>query len=84
MAHKKAGGSSRNGRDSSGQRLGVKTYGGQAIKAGTIIMRQHGTKIHPGQNVGIGRDNTLFALIDGVVKSDVAGDKTRANVFPVE
>ena len=84
MAHKKAGGSSRNGRDSSGQRLGVKTYGGQAIKAGTIIMRQHGTKIHPGQNVGIGRDNTLFALIDGVVKFDVAGDKKRANVLPVE
>jgi large subunit ribosomal protein L27 len=84
MAHKKAGGSSRNGRDSSGQRLGVKTYGGQAIKAGTIIMRQHGTKIHPGKNVGIGRDNTLFALIDGVVKFDVAGDKKRANVYPVE
>lgn len=84
MAHKKAGGSSRNGRDSSGQRLGVKRYGGQAIKAGTIIMRQHGTKIHPGQNVGIGRDNTLFALIDGIVKFDVAGDKKRANVFPAE
>ena len=84
MAHKKAGGSSRNGRDSSGQRLGVKIYGGQAIKAGTIIMRQHGTKIHPGKNVGIGRDNTLFALIDGIVKFDVAGDKKRANVYPVE
>ncbi len=84
MAHKKAGGSSRNGRDSSGQRLGVKIYGGQAIKAGTIIMRQHGTKIHPGENVGIGRDNTLFALIDGIVKFDVAGDKKRANVYPVE
>ncbi|MGD9578056.1 MAG: 50S ribosomal protein L27 [Syntrophorhabdus sp.] len=84
MAHKKAGGSSRNGRDSSGQRLGVKIYGGQAIKAGTIIMRQNGTKIHPGQNVGIGRDNTLFALIDGIVKFDVAGDKKRANVYPVE
>jgi large subunit ribosomal protein L27 len=84
MAHKKAGGSSRNGRDSSGQRLGVKIYGGQAIKAGTIIMRQHGTKIHPGTNVGIGRDNTLFALIDGIVKFDVAGDKKRANVYPVE
>jgi len=84
MAHKKAGGSSRNGRDSSGQRLGVKIYGGQAIKAGTIIMRQHGTKIHPGANVGIGRDNTLFALIDGIVKFDVAGDKKRANVYPVE
>jgi large subunit ribosomal protein L27 len=84
MAHKKAGGSSRNGRDSSGQRLGVKIYGGQAIKAGTIIMRQHGTKIHPGKNVGIGRDYTLFALIDGVVKFDETGDKKRANVFPVE
>jgi large subunit ribosomal protein L27 len=84
MAHKKAGGSSRNGRDSSGQRLGVKIYGGQVIKSGTIIMRQHGTKIHPGKNVGIGRDNTLFALIDGVVKFDVSGDKKRANVYPVE
>ena len=84
MAHKKAGGSSRNGRDSSGQRLGVKIYGGQAIKAGTIIMRQHGTKIHPGNNVGIGRDYTLFALIDGIVKFDVARDKKRANVYPVE
>ncbi len=84
MAHKKAGGSSRNGRDSSGQRLGVKIYGGQVIKSGTIIMRQHGTKIHPGKNVGIGRDNTLFALIDGVVKFDMAGDKKRANVYPIE
>ncbi|HNQ47154.1 MAG TPA: 50S ribosomal protein L27 [Syntrophorhabdus sp.] len=84
MAHKKAGGSSRNGRDSRGQRLGVKTYGGQTIKAGTIIMRQHGTKIHPGKNVGIGRDNTLFALIDGTVKFDIAGDKKRAHVYPVE
>jgi large subunit ribosomal protein L27 len=84
MAHKKAGGSSRNGRDSSGQRLGVKIYGGQVIKSGTIIMRQHGTKIHPGKNVGIGRDNTLFALIDGVVKFDVTGDKKRANVYPIE
>lgn len=84
MAHKKAGGSSRNGRDSSGQRLGVKAYGGQAIKAGTIIMRQHGTKIHPGKNVGIGRDNTLFALIDGIVSFDVAGEKKRAHVLPIE
>jgi large subunit ribosomal protein L27 len=84
MAHKKAGGSSRNGRDSSGQRLGVKIYGGQVIKSGTIIMRQHGTKIHPGKNVGIGRDNTLFALIDGVVKFDESGDKKRANVYPIE
>jgi large subunit ribosomal protein L27 len=83
MAHKKAGGSSRNGRDSQGQRLGVKIYGGQAIKAGSIIVRQHGTKIHPGQNVGIGKDDTLFALIDGIVKFDMAGDKRRAHVVPV-
>ncbi len=83
MAHKKAGGSSRNGRDSQGQRLGVKIYGGQSIKAGSIIVRQHGTKIHPGQNVGIGKDDTLFALIDGIVKFDVSGDKRRAHVLPV-
>ena len=67
MAHKKAGGSSRNGRDSAGQRLGVKMFGGQFAKAGSIIVRQHGTKIFPGANVGMGRDNTLFALIDGYV-----------------
>jgi large subunit ribosomal protein L27 len=84
MAHKKAGGSSRNGRDSSGQRLGVKLYAGQAVRAGGIIVRQHGTKIHPGKNVGIGRDNTLFALIDGTVNFDLAGDKRRAYVDPVE
>ena len=85
MAHKKAGGSSRNGRDSSGQRLGVKIYGGQAIKAGSIIVRQHGTKIHAGKNVGVGRDWTLFALIDGVVKFDTFGDeRKRVNVYPVE
>ncbi|NLT21654.1 MAG: 50S ribosomal protein L27 [Syntrophorhabdus sp.] len=83
MAHKKAGGSSRNGRDSKGQRLGVKIYGGQAIKAGSIIVRQHGTKIHPGQNVGIGKDDTLFALIDGIVRFDMAGDRRRAHVVPV-
>jgi large subunit ribosomal protein L27 len=83
MAHKKAGGSSRNGRDSKGQRLGVKMYGGQVIKAGSIIVRQHGTKIHPGQNVGIGKDDTLFALIDGIVKFDMAGDRRRAHVVPV-
>jgi large subunit ribosomal protein L27 len=83
MAHKKAGGSSRNGRDSSGQRLGVKLYAGQAVRAGGIIVRQHGTKIHPGKNVGIGRDNTLFALIDGVVNFDSAGDKRRAHVDSV-
>jgi large subunit ribosomal protein L27 len=83
MAHKKAGGSSRNGRDSSGQRLGVKLYAGQAVRAGGIIVRQHGTKIHPGKNVGVGRDNTLFALIDGVVNFSLAGDKRRAHVDPV-
>jgi large subunit ribosomal protein L27 len=67
MAHKKGQGSSRNGRDSNAQRLGVKVYGGQSIRAGGIIIRQRGTKFHPGRNVGIGRDDTLFALTDGVV-----------------
>jgi large subunit ribosomal protein L27 len=67
MAHKKAGGSSRNGRDSPGQRLGVKLFGGETCRAGNIIVRQHGTKWHPGENVGIGRDYTLFALTDGRV-----------------
>ncbi len=84
MAHKKAGGSSRNGRDSSGQRLGVKKFGGETVKAGNIIMRQHGTKIHPGQNVGLGRDCTLFALTDGVLKFETKGNKKRANVYPAE
>ena len=68
MAHKKAGGSSRNGRDSAGRRLGVKKFGGEAVIAGNIIVRQRGTKFHPGENVGIGRDHTLFALTDGVVE----------------
>ncbi|RYG61892.1 MAG: 50S ribosomal protein L27 [Alphaproteobacteria bacterium] len=68
MAHKKAGGSSRNGRDSEGRRLGVKLFGGQQAIAGNIIIRQRGTAVHPGQNVGCGRDHTLFALVDGVVK----------------
>jgi large subunit ribosomal protein L27 len=67
MAHKKAGGSSRNGRDSAGQRLGVKIFGGQVIEAGNIIVRQRGTQFHPGENVGMGKDHTLFALIDGHV-----------------
>jgi len=67
MAHKKAGGSSRNGRDSAGQRLGIKVFGGEQVIAGNIIARQRGTKWHPGRNVGIGRDHTLFALIDGRV-----------------
>ena len=68
MAHKKAGGSSRNGRDSAGQRLGVKLFGGQEIAAGNIIVRQRGTQFHPGENVGMGKDHTLFALIDGRVE----------------
>jgi large subunit ribosomal protein L27 len=68
MAHKKAGGSSRNGRDSAGRRLGVKKFGGQEVEAGNILVRQRGTKFHPGANVGIGRDHTLFALTDGAVK----------------
>ncbi len=67
MAHKKAGGSSRNGRDSAGQRLGVKVFGGEAIEAGNVIIRQRGTQFHPGKNVGMGRDHTLFALADGQV-----------------
>jgi large subunit ribosomal protein L27 len=67
MAHKKAGGSSRNGRDSAGQRYGVKRYSGQKVRAGNILIRQKGTKIHPGENVGVGRDYTLFAKIDGIV-----------------
>jgi large subunit ribosomal protein L27 len=73
MAHKKGVGSSRNGRDSHGQRLGVKRFAGEAVLAGTIIVRQRGTKIHPGQNVGIGKDDTLFALVDGVIKFEPKG-----------
>ena len=75
MAHKKAGGSSRNGRDSQSKRLGVKVYGGEAIRAGGIIMRQRGTTIHPGVNVGIGKDHTLFALTDGHVEFRTKGPK---------
>ena len=75
MAHKKGQGTSRNGRDSPGQRLGVKKYGGEVVRAGNILMRQCGTKVHPGKNVGCGRDFTLFALIDGVVKWDSAHRK---------
>jgi large subunit ribosomal protein L27 len=67
MAHKKAGGSSRNGRDSAGRRLGLKKSGGQSVIAGNIIVRQRGTKYHPGENVGLGKDHTIFALVDGVV-----------------
>lgn len=79
MAHKKAGGSSRNGRDSHGQRLGVKIFGGEIVKAGNIIIRQRGTRVHPGLNVGTGRDWTLYALIPGRVKFE-RFDKTRKRV----
>jgi len=79
MAHKKAGGSSRNGRDSPGQRFGVKRFGGQVVRAGNIIVRQKGTSIHPGDNVGMGRDYTLFALIDGLVKFE-RKDRSRKKV----
>jgi len=79
MAHKKAGGSSKNGRDSVGKRLGVKRFGGQNVTAGSILVRQRGTTIHPGTNVGCGKDYTLFAKIDGVVKFERLG-KTRKKV----
>jgi large subunit ribosomal protein L27 len=81
MAHKKAGGSSRNGRDSSGQRLGVKRFSGQSVQAGSILVRQKGTRIHPGENVGMGKDYTLFARIDGIVKYENRGrDKKQVSV----
>jgi len=84
MAHKKGGGSTRNGRDSKGQRLGVKRYDTQFVTAGSIIVRQRGTRIQPGTNVGLGRDHTLFALIDGQVKFEHAtASKKRASVYPV-
>jgi large subunit ribosomal protein L27 len=79
MAHKKGTGSTRNGRDSNAQRLGVKRFGGQVVKAGNILVRQRGTKFHPGNNVGIGSDDTLFALIDGIVTFERKG-KTRKKV----
>jgi large subunit ribosomal protein L27 len=77
MAHKKAGGSSRNGRDSASQRRGVKRFGGQSVRAGNILVRQVGTKFHPGQNVGMGKDYTLFAKIDGVVRFERKGKARR-------
>ena len=77
MAHKKAGGSSRNGRDSAGRRLGVKKFGGEAVIAGNIIVRQRGTKFHPGTNVGMGKDHTLFATSEGVVQFVTKGPKNR-------
>lgn len=84
MAHKKAGGSSRNGRDSPGQRLGVKRFGGQVVRAGNILVRQKGTRIHPGENVGLGKDYTLFALVDGVVQYQVKDrGRKKVAVLPV-
>lgn len=80
MAHKKAGGSSRNGRDSESKRLGVKRYAGEQVKAGNIIIRQRGTRFHPGNNVGLGKDHTLFALIEGKVKFEIKGPKSRKTV----
>ena len=84
MAHKKAGGSSRNGRDSQAKRLGVKRFGGQIVSAASILVRQRGTRVHPGENVGIGRDHTLFAKITGKVKFNVRGPDNRntVNVVP--
>jgi large subunit ribosomal protein L27 len=85
MAHKKGGGSTRNGRDSPGQRLGVKRYDTEWVKAGSIIVRQRGTKIWPGSNVGLGRDHTLYALIEGTVKFEqFTRERKRASVYAVE
>ena len=86
MAHKKAGGSSRNGRDSESKRLGVKLYGGQMVRAGNIIVRQRGTRFHPGVNVGCGKDHTLFAKADGKLVFEVKGplNRKRVSVYPVE
>ena len=85
MAHKKAGGSSRNGRDSQAKRLGVKTYGGELVPAGSIIVRQRGTQVHPGENVGMGRDHTLFAKVTGRIEFAQHGPRSRktVNVVPV-
>jgi large subunit ribosomal protein L27 len=84
MAHKKAGGSSRNGRDSAGRRLGVKRYGGQNVLAGNILVRQRGTKCHPGANVGVGKDHTLFARIDGRVEFRNTAARTIVSVVPMQ
>ncbi len=85
MAHKKGGGSSRNGRDSNSQRLGVKKFGGERVRSGNIIIRQHGTKFHPGTNVMIGKDDTLFAVAEGVVKFEtLPNGRKRVSVVPVE
>ena len=82
MAHKKVGGSSRNGRDSNAQRLGVKRYAGEHVLAGHILIRQRGTHIHPGLNVGAGKDDTLFATVAGIVKFDMVRGRKRVNVMP--
>lgn len=85
MAHKKGQGSTRNGRDSPGQHYGIKIYAGQTVRAGNILVRQVGTKIHPGRNVGLGRDYTIFALIDGIVKYEsYRGDKRQVSVDAVD
>jgi large subunit ribosomal protein L27 len=84
MAHKKAGGSSRNGRDSKGQRRGVKRFGGQIVRAGNILVRQLGTKFHPGRNVGMGRDYTLFAKTGGVVQFEIVRNRKRVSVYPMQ
>ena len=85
MSHKKAGGSSRNGRDSNAQRRGVKRFGDQFVKAGNILIRQLGTRIHPGDNVGMGRDYTIFAKIDGMVKYERHGkDRKKVSIVPVQ
>ena len=85
MAHKKAGGSSRNGRDSAGRRLGVKKFGGESVVAGNIIVRQRGTKFHPGDNVGLGKDHTIFALVDGQVRFDKkAGGRAYVSIMPAQ
>ncbi|MFN3604811.1 MAG: 50S ribosomal protein L27 [Leptonema sp. (in: bacteria)] len=84
MAHKKGGGSTKNGRDSISKRLGVKKFGGEYVKAGNIIIRQRGTKVHPGKNVGMGKDHTLFALIDGKVKFEhISRLKQKVSVYPL-
>jgi len=83
MAHKKAGGSSRNGRDSESKRLGVKRFAGEAVRAGRILVRQRGTEFHPGSNVGMGRDHTLFATIDGKVQFETRGPRSRPTVSVV-
>jgi large subunit ribosomal protein L27 len=82
MAHKKGQGSTRNGRDSNSQRLGVKRYGGEVVRAGTILVRQRGTKLHPGQNVGVGNDYTIYSKIDGLVKFEGPEKRRRVSVYP--